>query len=124
MSQVKKHEAPLVIEVYLDRLLEYGRPMCLDRNVQLQIGGLRLLKELFRARRSGRMTPAQEKKYEGLLKSVRPHIAAMTSDGLEIPTVMAAKIERVRAKQRRSARKRSGGSLQANGDDDTLDVEA
>ncbi len=100
MADDKKHQSPEVIEAYLEQCLESARRLCLHCDARFQVHGLGLLRQLFRARRSGRMTPLLEKKYEGLLKSLRPHILAMSREGLAIPAVVEAEVKRVRAKSK------------------------
>jgi hypothetical protein len=65
MAERKKHEPPEAIEAYLEECLEFAHRLCLHYDVNYRAGGLRLLRELFRAHRSGRMTPAQERKIRG-----------------------------------------------------------
>jgi hypothetical protein len=96
MARDKAHEPPEAIEAHLEQCLEFARRLCLHNDARFQAGGVKLLRQLFRARRSSRMTTAQERRYNGLLKCLRPHILAMTRDGLTIPAVVAAEIERVR----------------------------
>jgi hypothetical protein len=62
--------------------------------------GLKLLRQLLRAHRVGRMTTAQEKRYNGLLKYLQPHIQASAREGLTVPAVVVAEIERVRDRSR------------------------
>lgn len=102
MPEPRQHESPERIEAHLASCLGLARRLCLDSDERLQVGGLRLLRELYRARRNGRMTPEQSRRYEGLLKVVRPHVHAMSSRGLRIPDVVESELERVRAKDRRS----------------------
>jgi hypothetical protein len=47
------------------------------------------------------MTTAQEKRYDGLLKYLRPHIRTMSREGLTIPAVVAAELKRVRDEGKR-----------------------
>jgi len=47
------------------------------------------------------MTTAQDKRYNGLLKYLRPHILSMSREGLRIPTVVAAEVKRVRDEDKR-----------------------
>ncbi len=96
MAGDKAHEPPEAIEAHLERCLEFARRLCLHNDPRFRAGGLKLLRQLFRAHRSGRMTTAQERRYNGLLKYLRPHVLAMTREGLTIPAVVAAEVERVR----------------------------
>jgi hypothetical protein len=101
MAGDKKHESPEAIEAHLEQCLDFARHLCLHHDARYQVGGLRLLRQLFRAHRSGRMTTAQEKRYNGLLKYLRPHILSMSREGLRIPTVVAAEVKRVRDEDKR-----------------------
>jgi hypothetical protein len=96
MVEPKRHEPPEAIEAHLASCLEFARRLCLHADEQLQVGGLKLLRQLNRAHRNGRMTPELRRKYEGLLKYVRPHVRAMGRRGLKIPAVVEAELERVR----------------------------
>ncbi|HEX8204180.1 MAG TPA: hypothetical protein VF590_27125 [Isosphaeraceae bacterium] len=101
MVEPKQHEPPEQIEAHLATCLGLARRFCLHSDERYQEGGLRLLRELYRARRNGRMTLEQCKKYEGLLKVVRPHVRAMRDRGLRIPAVVGSELERVHAKGKR-----------------------
>jgi hypothetical protein len=103
MAGDKTHERPEAIEAHLEGCLDFARRLCLQRDAQSRAGGLKLLRQLYRAHRSGRLTAAQEKKYYGLFKYLRPHIREMRRDGLTIPAVVAAEVERVRARSRGSS---------------------
>ena len=96
MAEDKAHEPPEAIEAHLERCLEFARRLCLHHDPDLRAGGLKLLRQLFRAHRHGRMTTAQGRRYNGLLKYLRPQIRAMAREGLTIPAVVAAEVERVR----------------------------
>jgi hypothetical protein len=119
MKKPKKHEPAEVIHEYLGQLIAYTRRFCRSRDPQSQAGGLSLLRELFRARRRGWMTPEQEKQYEGLLKAVRPQFLAIVKEGqVRVPPVVAAEMARVHAKARRSAKRRTGGEPRGADEDD------
>jgi hypothetical protein len=103
MVEPKQHEPPEEIEAHLASCLEFARHLCLDTDERFQVGGLKLLRELYRAYRNGRMTPEVKRRYEGLLKYVRPHVRAMGRRGLKIPAVVGAELERVHHKSKRSS---------------------
>jgi hypothetical protein len=103
MAGDKTHEPSEAIEAHLEGCLDVARRFCLHGDAQSRACGLRLLRQLYRAHRNGRMTSAQEKKYNGLLKYLRPHIREMSRDGLTIPAVVAAEVERVRGRSRGSS---------------------
>jgi hypothetical protein len=98
MAGDKAHEPPEAIEAHIEGCLEFARRLCLHYDPQSRAGGLKLLRQLSRAHLGGRMTTAQERRYDGLLKYLRPHIQAMAREGLTIPAVVAAEVERVRGR--------------------------
>ena len=95
MVESRRHESPEEIEAHLRSCLVFARRLCLDTDERLQVGGLKLLRQLYRARRNGRMTPELKRKYEGLLRYVRPHVRGMSRRGVRIPAVVEAELERV-----------------------------
>jgi hypothetical protein len=101
MVKPDQHEPPEKIEQHLANCLDFARRLCLHADERYQVGGLRLLRELYRAHRNGRMTQEQKRKYEGLLKYVRPHVLKMARNGMHIPAAVEAELRRVHDKPNR-----------------------
>ena len=96
MEEPKEHETPEAIGAFLADLFEYARSFVLTNDEQIQAHGLKLLRSVCRAAGHGRMPKEMRRRYEGLLRDLRPHVMALHRSGRTIPPVVLSEVNRIR----------------------------
>lgn len=101
MEQPKDHETPEAIGAFLAELLVHVRSYVLSNDEQVQTHGLKLLRAVCRAASHGRMPMGMRRRYEGLLRGVRPHVMALHRSARTVPPDVLSEVERIRSESKR-----------------------
>jgi hypothetical protein len=71
---------------------------------QVKTHGLKLLRSVCRAASHGRMPNGMRRRYEGLLRDLRPHVMALHRSGDTVPPDVLSEVDRIRSESKRGRR--------------------
>jgi hypothetical protein len=94
MKTTASHESPEEIARFLDASLGHIRRLGMGGDEQMQSIALDMLRGVCRAAAHGRMPDDLRPRYQGMLRSLRPHVLRLQRAGRRVPAVVLSEVER------------------------------
>jgi hypothetical protein len=106
MSRLPGHEDSEAVEAFLAQRLDYLVGRELGDDEELRKHKLKLLREVCRAARNGRLPASMTARYRGILRNLRAEVAAAQKAGVKIPAIVIDDMERETARRESKSDKR------------------